>query len=96
MGESWGVRDPLIFSLNWAPKCSKRFLFRETSPALSQGLDEWGPPLFECLDMPMILIIITLKLVYCLRHLERKQTNKNNTKLDHENKGMFESKIKSF
>ena len=54
-----------------------------------------GAPLFDGLDPPLILIV-TLKLVYCLRHLERKQTNKNTTKLDHENKGMFERKIEEF
>ena len=59
-----------------------------------------GAPLLKGLHLPLTLMII-IKLVYCLRQLERKRTNKNNTKLGHENIiyyiiGMFERKIESF
>ena len=61
------------------------FFFLKTSPP-PLYLRVWmpGAPLFKGLHLPLILIII-IKLVYCLRQLERKQTNKNNTKLGHEN-----------
>lgn len=59
------------------------FFFKTSPPAY---LRVWmpGAPLFKGLHLPLTLMII-IKLVYCLRQLERKQTHKNNTKLGHEN-----------
>ena len=60
---------PLIVRPNCGPKGRKN-IFLRPGPHLSQGLDDWAPPLSQGLDPPMIWMSPWMKFHIVILHMK--------------------------
>lgn len=68
-----GQSPPLIFRPNWGPKGQKKVFqnfLGDRLPHLSQGLDDWAPPLCEGLDRPLVWMSPWMKFHIVILHMK--------------------------